>query len=128
MRQLIQNLISNSLKFSKQDEPPVIYIRSRMLNGAARNGADNSDTCEMLELTVEDNGIGFDEQYLDRIFGVFQRLHSRQEFAGTGIGLAVCQKILARHHGTITAKSAPGQGATFIVTMPIHQETDGDSR
>ena len=82
----------------------------------------------MLELTVEDNGIGFEERYLDRIFGVFQRLHSRQEFEGTGIGLAVCQKILTRHHGTITAKSAPGQGAKFIMTLPIHQKTNGDAQ
>lgn len=130
MRQLIQNLISNSLKFSKPGEPPVIKIRGRVLNNVADNGANKSaekyDGCEMLELTVEDNGIGFDEKYLDRIFRVFQRLHSRREFAGTGIGLAVCQKILDRHHGTITARSAPGQGAKFIMTLPIHQETDGD--
>ncbi len=98
------------------------------MNSVAGNGDENSDACEMLELTVEDNGIGFDEQYLDRIFRVFQRLHSPQEFAGTGIGLAVCQKILDRHHGTITAKSAPGQGATFIATLPMHQEKEGDAR
>ncbi|UCG81603.1 MAG: ATPase, partial [Desulfobacterales bacterium] len=70
---------------------------------------------------VEDNGIGFEEKYLDRIFGVFQRLHGRGQYDGTGVGLAICQKIAERHGGRITAKSSPGQGATFIVTLPVKQ-------
>ena len=70
------------------------------------------------QLIVEDHGIGFDEKYLDRIFTVFQRLHGRAEYEGTGIGLAVCRKIAYRHGGEITAMSAPGQGATFVVTLP----------
>ena len=70
---------------------------------------------------IEDNGIGFDEKNLDRIFQMFQRLHGRSEYEGTGIGLATCRKIAERHAGSITAKSAPGQGATFIVTLPIEQ-------
>jgi len=72
------------------------------------------------QIIVEDNGIGFPEKYLDRIFNVFQRLHSRSEYEGTGIGLAICRKITERHHGTITAKSQPGQGAKFIITLPIN--------
>ena len=67
---------------------------------------------------MEDNGIGFDEKCVDRIFGIFQRLHGRSTYEGTGIGLATCRKIVERHRGTITAKSAPGEGATFIVTLP----------
>jgi signal transduction histidine kinase len=72
----------------------------------------------MLRLVVEDQGIGFDEKYLDRIFTVFQRLHSRAEYEGTGVGLAICRKIAQRHGGDITAKSAPGLGASFLVTLP----------
>jgi signal transduction histidine kinase len=76
---------------------------------------------QLCELTVQDNGIGFDEKYLDRIFAVFQRLHGRQEFEGTGIGLAVCRRIADRHGGSITAQSQPGAGAKFIVTLPLWQ-------
>ena len=72
----------------------------------------------MCELTVSDNGIGFDEKYLDRIFNVFQRLHSRNEYEGTGMGLAIVRKIAMFHGGDVTAKSQPGHGATFIVTLP----------
>ena len=70
---------------------------------------------------MADNGIGFDIKYLDRIFEVFQRLHGREEYEGTGVGLAICRKIAERHGGTITAESAKGQGATFIVTLPVGQ-------
>jgi signal transduction histidine kinase len=70
---------------------------------------------------VEDNGIGFDERYLDRIFNPFQRLHGRDQYEGSGIGLAICRRIVERHGGTITARSAPGQGSTFIVSLPLRQ-------
>ena len=76
---------------------------------------------QFCEIMVEDNGIGFDEKYLEKMFAVFQRLHGRSEYEGTGVGLAVCRRITDRHHGTITAKSQVGQGATFIVTLPMHQ-------
>jgi len=75
----------------------------------------------LCELTIQDNGIGFDEKYVDRIFAVFQRLHGRTEYEGTGVGLAVCRRITDRHSGTIVARSQPGQGATFIVTLPVKQ-------
>jgi signal transduction histidine kinase len=80
------------------------------------------------ELSVQDNGIGFDEKYLDRIFAVFQRLHGRQEYEGTGIGLAVCRRIADRHGGTITARSTPGQGACFTVKLPFRQEQTSEGR
>lgn len=110
IRQLFQNLISNALKFHKPDETPRVRV-------FARQDADGLGMCE---LSIEDNGIGFDEKYLDRIFTVFQRLHGRGEYEGTGIGLAVCRKIVERHGGTITAHSRPGAGATFVIHLPLH--------
>lgn len=106
MRQLIQNLVGNGLKFHRQGVAPIIRI-------SGKNGGPNC------RLTVADNGIGFDEKYLDRIFTIFQRLHSRNEYEGTGIGLAVCRKIVERHGGEITARSTPGEGTTFIITLPM---------
>jgi light-regulated signal transduction histidine kinase (bacteriophytochrome) len=73
-------------------------------------------------ITIQDNGIGFEEKYLDRIFTVFQRLHGKSEYEGTGIGLAVVRKIIERHGGSISAKSSPGTGATFFVTLPVNQK------
>ncbi len=112
MRQLLQNLIGNALKFHRQQEPPIVKIYSQITN--EENGS------ELCRIIVEDNGIGFDEKYIERIFNVFQRLHGRSEYEGTGIGLAICRKIAERHQGTITAKSQPTQGASFIVTLPIN--------
>jgi len=113
MRQLLQNLIGNALKFHKPGVPPVVKVDGRKLF--------NEAGLELCELTVSDNGIGFDEKYLDRIFNVFQRLHSRNEYEGTGMGLAIVRKIALHHGGNVTAKSQPGQGATFIVTFPATQ-------
>ena len=115
MRQLLQNLIGNGLKFARPNEPPQVEVKSRLL--PAVNGE-----VESCELTVRDNGIGFEEIYLDRIFELFQRLHGRQEYEGTGMGLAICRKIVERHGGSITAKSAPDAGATFLITLPLRQE------
>lgn len=114
IRQLFQNLISNALKFHKPDLPPKVSIHAADIRESSPDGV------ELCKLTIQDNGIGFDEKYLDRIFTVFQRLHGRGEYEGTGIGLAVCRKIAERHGGSITAHSRPGEGATFIVILPIH--------
>jgi PAS domain S-box-containing protein len=120
MRQLLQNLISNALKFQATGTKPAVIVSAKLL--------DNTDSLpgsmpgeEICQIMIKDNGIGFDERYLDRIFQVFQRLHSRSEYEGTGIGLAVCRKIADRHGGIISAKSAEGEGATFIVTLPVKQ-------
>lgn len=122
MRQLLQNLIGNALKFRRPDVPPVVKVSARML---ARNDDSAKKTVKpaprLCELRVEDNGIGFDEKYLDRIFTVFQRLHGRGEYEGTGVGLAICRKIALRHGGDITAHSQPGHGSTFVVTLPLQQ-------
>jgi PAS domain S-box-containing protein len=112
MRQLLQNLIGNALKFHKPGEPPLVKV---WCERAASPGG------ELCRIHVADNGIGFDEKYLDRIFTVFQRLHGRHEYEGTGVGLAVCRRIAERHGGGITAASEPGRGSTFVVTIPATQ-------
>jgi PAS domain S-box-containing protein len=123
MRQLMQNLIGNALKFRLPDRQPVIKIFGRHAKTINR-GRMRTDAWE---ISVSDNGIGFEEKYLDRIFTVFQRLHGRTEYEGSGVGLAVCRKIAERHNGRITAKSKPGEGATFTVTLPINQnELEGN--
>jgi light-regulated signal transduction histidine kinase (bacteriophytochrome) len=123
MRQLLQNLIGNSLKYHRPGIPPLIRIYSQTLNERRRdsitkNGGLPEQLCQLL---VTDNGIGFDEKYLDRIFTMFQRLHKKDEYEGTGVGLAICRKIVDRHSGSITAHSKPGEGTTFVVTMPFRQ-------
>ncbi len=109
MRQLLQNLIGNAIKFRDPDRPVRVDVRGRV-----RPGPDGPAVL----IEVEDNGIGFDEKYLDRIFTPFQRLHAQHEYAGTGMGLAICRRIVERHQGQITARSQPGAGTTFIVTLP----------
>jgi PAS domain S-box-containing protein len=125
MRQLLQNLLSNALKFRRPDEPPVVKISSRPLDPPADPTLRQLAPRQLCQLLVEDNGIGFDEKYLDRIFNPFQRLHGRSAYEGSGIGLAICRKIVERHGGAITARSAPGQGATFIVTLPFRPPQGG---
>jgi PAS domain S-box-containing protein len=126
MRQLIQNLIGNALKFRLADVPPVAKLDAKIYSGVLPQAHDSAPR-QLCELTVSDNGIGFDEKYLDRIFNVFQRLHTRNEYEGTGMGLAIARKIVLYHGGTITAKSAPGKGATFIVTLPAtHQKPQNE--
>lgn len=121
MRQLFQNLIANALKFAKDDERPVVNVSGEVFRGEVpsigRSTAEN-----LLRISVADNGIGFDEKYLDRIFTPFQRLHGRNEYQGTGIGLAVCRKIVERHGGSLTAESTPGKGSTFIIILPLVQK------
>jgi len=116
MRQLFQNLLSNAIKFRKENESPIINIYAKNLQRKAHLTATPGD--EVTEIYVEDNGIGFDERYLDRIFNVFQRLEG-QKYEGSGIGLAVCRKIAIRHGGDITAQSRPGIGTRFIVTLAL---------
>jgi light-regulated signal transduction histidine kinase (bacteriophytochrome) len=108
IRQLFQNLIANALKFHGEKQPHIKIYSQR--------------TDHDCQIFVEDNGIGFDEKYLDRIFAPFQRLHGRSAYEGTGMGLAICRKIAERHGGSITAKSKPGAGSTFIITLPVKQD------
>ena len=110
MVQLFQNLIGNALKFHRKGKAPHVKVY-------ARAGTENKGC----EIYVEDNGIGFETEYLDKVFNPFQRLHGRSEFEGTGMGLAICRKIVERHGGRITAKSVPGEGSIFIVTLPLNK-------
>ncbi len=120
MNQLFFNLISNSLKFSKNE--PRIRITSKIITevevASEKNAALNPDL-KYVRLTFKDNGIGFDQQYADQIFTIFQRLNDRQSYSGTGIGLALCKKIVENHGGTISARSEPGQGAEFTIYLPV---------
>ena len=118
MRQLLQNLIGNALKFRRPEAPPVVKVAAQIIaDPSLETGAGGAR--KLCQLTVSDNGIGFDEKYLDRIFNVFQRLHTRNEYEGTGMGLAIARKIVLYHRGEITATSKPGEGTTFIVTLPV---------
>ena len=112
LRQVFQNLISNAIKY-RGDAPPRVHVTARM---AGREWV----------FTVRDNGIGLDPQFADRIFVIFQRLHGRAEYPGTGIGLALCKRIIERHGGRIWVESRPGAGATFAFTLPAAEGgTDG---
>ena len=107
IHQLLQNLLGNGLKYYRKGVPPVITVRGRVVNG------------NMVRIEVQDNGIGIEEQYCANIFGMFKRLHSREDYEGSGIGLAVCKKIVERHGGEIGVESNPGVGSTFWFTVPI---------
>lgn len=118
LRQLFQNLIGNSLKFAKNSEPPVVEINGEYVNEKSFDSAAVQEGT-FYRITVKDNGIGFDEKYLDRIFIIFQSLNDRQSYEGTGIGLAIAKKIIEKHNGIITAKSSLGEGASFIMVFPV---------
>ena len=113
---LFNNLLSNSLKYSSKDEPPMIRIRSDVTQASR---SKNNPAENYVRIFVEDNGIGFDQHNAEYIFGMFRRLHHNTEYEGTGIGLALCKKIVEVHNGFISAKSKPGKGATFIVAIPM---------
>lgn len=119
MRQLLQNLIGNALKFRRPEEPPVVKVSGRFVHSRAHRPIGSHAKEESCRIVVEDNGVGFDEKHADRIFGVFQRLHSRDRYEGTGIGLAICRRIVERHGGTIVAHSKPGVGSTFEIVLPV---------
>jgi light-regulated signal transduction histidine kinase (bacteriophytochrome) len=103
--QVFRNLVDNAIKFRRPDRPPLVRV------SAERDG-------EGWSFAFADNGIGIDPQYFERIFGVFQRLHAREEYPGTGIGLAVCKRVVERHGGRMWVESSAGQGATFRFTLP----------
>ena len=126
MRQLFQNLLTNALKFQRKGEKPRVDISGKILEMKDYQLPGVLPGDEACRIMVRDNGIGFSKDYAEKIFALFQRLHGRLEYEGTGIGLAVCRKITDRHGGTIVAKSSEGEGATFIVTLPVKQNNDNN--
>jgi light-regulated signal transduction histidine kinase (bacteriophytochrome) len=137
MGQLFANLLSNALKYAKPGQQPHVHIRADEISGAdlseeeirnlAYYDASRSPTdwaaVRFSRIYVRDEGIGFEAEYAAKIFAIFQRLHGRDAYDGTGIGLAVSKKIVENHHGLIEARSTPGEGATFIITLPVSQES-----
>lgn len=120
IRQVLQNILSNAVKFSKKNVPPEIHIHAELVGELAADApADPSGA--YCRITVTDNGIGFNEVYLNKIFSIFQRLHGRDEYEGTGIGLAIVRKIIDTHNGLITARSKEGEGSTFVIVLPVRQ-------
>lgn len=121
IRPLFHNLISNALKYCKKDVEPVITIYSEISPAMNGNGTRESNS-KYCRIFIEDNGIGFDQKYSEQIFGMFKRLHLNTEFEGTGIGLALCKKIVEKHNGYISARSKINEGATFIISLPLEKE------
>lgn len=121
IRQVFQNIISNALKFSRKEDRPRIKIIGELVERCAID-AKTSANGDFVRIIIKDNGIGFDEQYADKIFTIFQRLHTKEQYEGTGIGLAITRKIIEKHKGLITATGKEGQGAEFIIVFPLQQE------
>ena len=121
MRQLFQNLIVNALKFQSPGVKPQVSITGSILLNLHGELPTSQHAAPLTKICVTDNGIGFEQKFAEQIFGAFKRLHTREEFEGSGIGLSVCRKITDRHHGKIVAESEVGKGTTFSITLPIHQ-------
>jgi len=126
MRQVFQNILSNALKFSRKDNPPVIHVQAEVVADKTI-GSPATAGGNYCRISISDNGIGFDEQYRDKIFTIFQRLHTKEKYEGTGIGLAITKKIVDKHNGIITATSVENEGSTFIIVLPILQKDNGGS-
>ncbi|MFD1142763.1 response regulator [Larkinella insperata] len=125
IRQVFQNLISNALKFSKKEVPPVISITSERIKEKQIDSEPASDG-DFYRIVVRDNGIGFDERFIDRIFVIFQRLTNRTSYEGTGIGLAIAKKNIDKHNGIISARSQVEEGSQFILILPVHQSNEAE--
>jgi PAS domain S-box-containing protein len=117
IKQVFQNLISNSIKFSRPEKPPVIRIFCEPENA----GAGDENELGLCHIIVTDNGIGFEKEYQERIFSLFERLNNKDKYEGSGIGLSITKKIIERHHGKIAAESTPGEGARFTISLPFRQ-------
>lgn len=119
IRQLFQNLISNSLKYAKSSEVPLIEIKNRIIQGNQLEGIGSTESLNFCHISFKDNGIGFDQAYSERIFELFQRLHDKNKYPGTGIGLAIAKKIVENHKGFIKAESVENEGTTFHIYLPL---------
>jgi signal transduction histidine kinase len=121
MRQLFTNLFTNAIKFKKADQPPRIRITCKLLNNEEADARHLRPNLRYYLISVSDQGIGFDQEYAEKIFQIFQRLHGKAEYPGSGIGLAICKKIADNHMGTIYSESVQGKGATFNIILPETQ-------
>lgn len=121
MTQLFSNILSNALKFRKQDTGALIQVRGSKLSRAEKHTLGLPPTQQFHKIEIQDNGIGFEPEYAERIFQIFQRLNGKSEYPGSGIGLAICKKIVEKHNGLVFAKSKPEEGATFTVILPEKQ-------
>jgi len=122
MRQLFTNLFTNAIKFKKADTTPEIEIRCSVLSDEEKDANHLRQPMQYYKLTVKDHGIGFDQEFSMKIFQIFQRLHGKAEYPGSGIGLAICKKIVENHSGRIFAESELGQGTEFIIIVPESQQ------
>ena len=135
IHRVFYNLLNNSLKFSRNDVVPQISVKAALMEGdelpryivasiASENPLAEQEVRRMkfYQLSVQDNGIGFEQRYAEKIFTIFQKLHSKVEFDGSGIGLAICKKVAEKHHGYIHAISQPGQGSLFVLTLPVNPQ------
>lgn len=123
IKPLFHNLIGNALKYSKKDTTPVVTITSET-TGQLNGKANESNGPKYCRIFIQDNGIGFDQKYAEEIFGMFKRLHHNSEFQGTGIGLALCKKIVEQHKGYISARSKVNEGSTFIISLPLQPQPE----
>jgi signal transduction histidine kinase len=121
-QQLLTNLLNNALKYSQQAVPPLIKINYGIKEGRMIPGNSVLDLNKYHHISISDNGIGFDQQYAEKIFELFQRLHGKSDYEGTGIGLAICKKIVENHHGFINASGQPGKGAEFNIYIPTERK------
>ena len=121
MRQLFINLFSNALKFQERNSIPEIRVTHESLSAAEKTRLELRKDLHYFKIDIHDNGIGFETEYKEKIFQPFQRLNGRREYPGSGMGLAICKKIMEHHHGLIYANSTPGEGATFTIIIPEHQ-------
>jgi signal transduction histidine kinase len=121
MKQLFSNLLTNAIKFRKPDTRPIVKITSTNTNHGDKNIYRLPNDKEFVTISVIDNGIGFEEEYAGKIFQIFQRLHGKSEFPGSGIGLAICKKIVENHNGVIFTKSELGKGTSFTIILPVKQ-------
>ena len=122
-QQLLTNIISNAIKYKKENLNPVIKINAVKVSASEIKEEVNSSADEFWKISISDNGIGFEPQYATKIFDLFQRLHGKNEYSGTGIGLAICKKIMHNHQGIVIAESELGKGATFHIYLPIITES-----
>jgi light-regulated signal transduction histidine kinase (bacteriophytochrome) len=122
LQQLLTNIISNAIKFRKENTAPEIIIESALIKGKDIPEFSGPPETQFYHLCISDNGIGFEQQYAEKIFDIFQRLHGQSEYEGTGIGLAICKKIVATHNGFITASGELGKGASFNVFLPLREK------